>query len=251
MNNMTVDGSYFNNSFGLGSAPGERTNVAPISLESIEQMQVSVAPFDVRQGSFIGAAVNTVTRSGTNQLTASFYHRMRNEDFVGTEAEARPSIPARSPSATRACGGRADRQEQAVRLRQLRERGRQAAADDIPRQSGGEPVAGSVTSVLESDLTALSSFLKQNFRYDTGAFDGSHRPDSGQALSAEDRLNLTNNNKISFRYNQLDSSATTTSRARRRRGAAAPLRHRLSRLRRTPTTRFSRTSSRGSANGTR
>ena len=56
LNNMTVDGSYFNNSFGLGSAPGERTNVAPISLESIEQIQVSVAPFDVRQGSFIGAA---------------------------------------------------------------------------------------------------------------------------------------------------------------------------------------------------
>src|SRR5262245_4651923 len=81
LNNMTVDGSYFNNSFGLGSAPGERTNVAPISLESIEQVQVSVAPFDVRQGSFIGAAVNTVTRSGANQLSASFYHRMRNEDF--------------------------------------------------------------------------------------------------------------------------------------------------------------------------
>ena len=93
LNNMTVDGSYFNNSFGLGSAPGERTNVAPISLESIEQVQVSVAPFDVRQGSFIGAAVNTVTRSGTNQLTASFYHRMRNEDFVGTEARGQTVNP--------------------------------------------------------------------------------------------------------------------------------------------------------------
>ena len=44
LNNITVDGSYFNNSFGLGSAPGERTNVAPISMEAIEQVQVSVAP---------------------------------------------------------------------------------------------------------------------------------------------------------------------------------------------------------------
>src|SRR5262249_31657511 len=78
LNNMTIDGSYFNNSFGLGSAPGERTNVAPISLESLEQVQVSIAPYDVRQGSFIGAAVNSVTRSGTNKFSASVYHRMRN-----------------------------------------------------------------------------------------------------------------------------------------------------------------------------
>ena len=137
LNNMTVDGSYFNNSFGLGSAPGERTNVAPISLESIEQVQVSVAPFDVRQGSFIGAAVNTVTRSGTNQLTASFYHRLRNEDFVGTEARrpGRQSGHLQLPQHGRV-GRRPDRQEPAVRLWQLRERGRQAAADDVPRQQG-------------------------------------------------------------------------------------------------------------------
>ncbi len=86
MNNMTVNGAAFNNSFGLGGQPGERTGVAPISLEAIEQVQVSIAPYDVRQGNFVGASVDTITRSGTNSLRGSVYHRFRNEDFVGTEA---------------------------------------------------------------------------------------------------------------------------------------------------------------------
>src|SRR5262245_50786745 len=87
MNNITVDGAYFNNSFGLRNAPGDTSGVAPISLEAIEQVQVSVAPYDVRQGNFVGAGVNTVTRSGTNKISASVYRRFRNEDFVGTEAK--------------------------------------------------------------------------------------------------------------------------------------------------------------------
>src|SRR5918996_1772109 len=93
LNNITVDGSYFNNSFGLAGAPGERTGVAPISLEAIEQVQVNVAPFDVRQGNFVGAGVNTVTRSGTNRFVASAYHRLRDQDFVGTEARGLPFNP--------------------------------------------------------------------------------------------------------------------------------------------------------------
>src|SRR4029077_15795497 len=76
--NITVDGSYFNGTFGLDTAtggPGDRAGVAPISLEAIEQIQVSVAPYDVRQGNFTGANINTVTRSGTNKFTGSFYTR--------------------------------------------------------------------------------------------------------------------------------------------------------------------------------
>ena len=93
MNNITVDGSSFNNSFGLGGQPGDRTGVAPISLEAIEQIQVNVAPYDVRQGSFIGAGINTVTRSGTNRVVGAFYHRFRDQDWVGTDAAGQTINP--------------------------------------------------------------------------------------------------------------------------------------------------------------
>ena len=86
MNNITVDGSYFNNSFGLGGQPGDRTGVAPISLDAIEQVQVSVAPYDCAPGQLRRRRLNTVTRSGTNTFTASVYRRMRNESYVGTNA---------------------------------------------------------------------------------------------------------------------------------------------------------------------
>ena len=86
MNNITVDGSYFNNSFGLAPAR-RRTGVAPISMEAIEQIQVNVAPYDVRQGNFVGAGVNTVTRSGTNQLAASGLLPVPQPGLVGTKAK--------------------------------------------------------------------------------------------------------------------------------------------------------------------
>ena len=83
-----MDGSYFNNSFGLGVTTGgigDRTGVAPISLEAIEQVQVNVAPYDVRQGNFTGAGVNTVTRSGTNNFTGSGYYRYPQRKLFGPD----------------------------------------------------------------------------------------------------------------------------------------------------------------------
>ena len=79
--NFTVDGANFNNDFGLSSnLPGGGN---PISIEAIDEMQVVIAPYDVRQTNFIGGGVNAITKSGTNTFKGSAYVFHRNENMRG------------------------------------------------------------------------------------------------------------------------------------------------------------------------
>ncbi len=206
MNNITVDGSSFNNSFGLGGQPGDRTGVAAISLEALEQIQVNVAPFDVRQGSFIGAGVNSVTRSGTNRLVASGYHRFRDQEWVGTEAKGQTVNPG--TFTFRNTGGYVS--GPIVRNKLFAFANYEDQSDKRPlttfrSNNGGEPVGGQVTRVLASDLSALSSFLNSKFNYDTGPFDGIDDETPAKRFLIRSDYNLNNANKVSFRYTHLNS----------------------------------------------
>ncbi|MCH8487206.1 MAG: carboxypeptidase-like regulatory domain-containing protein, partial [Candidatus Cyclonatronum sp.] len=82
-NNYTIDGNVYNNNFGLGNAQFAAGN--PISIDVIEEVQINLAPYDVRQGGFTGANVNAITRSGTNQFRGTGYIFYRNQDFLGTK----------------------------------------------------------------------------------------------------------------------------------------------------------------------
>ncbi|NHF59345.1 TonB-dependent receptor plug domain-containing protein [Flavobacteriaceae bacterium TP-CH-4] len=83
-NNFSLDGAIFNNPFGLDAAtPGGQTNAQPISLDAIDQIQVTTAPYDVTQAGFTGASVNAVTKSGTNEFYGTVYGFFRNDDLTG------------------------------------------------------------------------------------------------------------------------------------------------------------------------
>jgi carboxypeptidase family protein len=209
--NMTVDGSYFNNSFGLGVTTGgigDRTGVAPISLEAIEQVQVSVAPYDVRQGSFTGAGVNTVTRSGTNSLTASVYHRQRNQSYVGTDAAGQTVNPGTfNTTVTGTWAGGPIVKNKLFAFGAFEKQEDSRPLTTFASNPGGAPVTGNTTRVLTSDLSGLSNFLNTNFHYDTGPFDNIPKLTPAKPWMLKGDYNVNSANKVTFRYNQLNSSS--------------------------------------------
>jgi hypothetical protein len=209
LNNITVDGSYFNNSFGLGSGsnPGGRTGVSPISLDAIDQISINVAPYDVRQGNFVGAGINTVTRSGTNEFTGSVYGFSRNNTLVGTKAGEKDFNP-----------GEFDYKQYGFRLGgpiiknklfffgSFEDEKNISPGTVFRANTGNEKTEGNVTRVLSSDLDGLSKFLKDKYGYETGPYQGYDHTTSATKFLTKLDWNINDKNKFSLRYNHLDSS---------------------------------------------
>ena len=91
-NNIQIDGAVNNDLFGLAATgtPGGQANTQPISIDAIQQIQLVVSPYDIRQGGFTGGGVNVVTRSGTNAFSGSIYGTKRDESFVGKNVPGFP-----------------------------------------------------------------------------------------------------------------------------------------------------------------
>lgn len=82
-NSVTIDGAAFNNNFGLSSNALPGGSAQPVSLDAIAEVSVNIAPYDVRQSQFTGAAINAVTKSGDNKWKASVYSYLRPKSFTG------------------------------------------------------------------------------------------------------------------------------------------------------------------------
>ena len=209
LNNITVDGSYFNNSFGLGSGsnPGGRTGVSPISLDAIEQISVNVAPYDVRQGNFTGAGVNTVTRSGTNEFSGSAYYFTRNNDNVGKIAGENRFDPGtfNYNQVGFRVGGPIIKNKLFF-FASFEDEKEARPGTTWKANSGTDPITGNVTRVLASDLDGLSSYLKSKFNYETGPYQGYDNLTVGTKFLVKLDYNINDKNKLSLRYNHLNSS---------------------------------------------
>ena len=165
----------------------------------------------MRQGSFIGAGVNTVTRSGTNRLSGSFYHRFRDQDWVGTEAAGQVVNPG--TFTFRNTGGWASGpilKNKWFAFGNYEDQMDKRPLTTFRANTGGEPIGGQVDACARRRIsTALSTFLKTNFDYDTGPFDGISDETPAKRFLLRSDYNINNSNKVSFRYNYLDSFSDT------------------------------------------
>jgi hypothetical protein len=204
-NNITIDGAIFNNSFGLSGTIGGQANAQPISLDAIDQIQVSIAPFDVRQGSFTGAGVNAVTRSGTNKFSASVYGFYRNQDFVGKKVQDSNSpIPTFNLyNVGFRFGGPIIKDKLFFFVNAERERRNDPPTNNYTANRGTP--GSTVSGVAASDLDALSTFLTSNYGYNPGPYEGYTLASNSDKITAKLDWNISQNHRFNVKYNYLKS----------------------------------------------
>jgi len=208
-NNITVDGANFNNAFGLSGTLGGQTSSQPISLDAIEQIQVSVSPFDVRQGGFSGAGVNTVTRSGTNEFKGTIYTYLRSPDMQGyilhTTQLVKPDFNYNLRGAS--AGGPIIKDKLFFFVSCEQERITKPATTYTANTPGGTAVPGAVSQVVADTLNALRNFLMTKYGYDPGSYQGYNYRTQSDKITARIDWNINSKNTFTVKYNYLKSLA--------------------------------------------
>jgi hypothetical protein len=204
-NSISVDGSYFNNSFGLDDpAPGGQTNAEPIPFDAVEQVQVSIAPFDVREGGFTGAGINTVTKSGTNKFRGSLYSYHRNESMIGNSVRgqdviANPDLSFQQTGFT--VSGPIIKNKLFFFINGELER-REDPGTNYVANRGGDAAFGE-SRVSSTTMDAMRQRMIAVYGYDPGLYEGFiHKTDNDKLIMKLD-WNISEAHNLTFRYNYL------------------------------------------------
>ncbi|MEH6536606.1 MAG: carboxypeptidase regulatory-like domain-containing protein [Psychroserpens sp.] len=205
-NNFSLDGAIFNNPFGLDAAqPGGQTNSSPISIDAIDQITVTTAPYDVTQSGFTGASVNAVTKSGTNEFHGTVYGFFRNESFTGKKVRGedvvRPDLEQNQYGLS--VGGPIIKNKLFFFANfEKDERTDLGSNGWVPNTGSG---AINESRVLESDLIAVQQALI-GIDYNPGSYQGfTFGSESTKGIIKLD-WNINDNNRLAIIYNWLDAS---------------------------------------------
>ena len=201
--NFTVDGANFNNNFGLSeSLPGGGN---PISLEAIEEMQVVISPYDVRQTNFIGGGVNAITKSGTNLFRGSAYFYHRNENLRGDAVNHEQIGQAREKDRVSTYGFTASGPIVKDKLFFF-VNGEMTKKPTIVNRwvasaHGDGDAEHYVSRTLLSDLQRVSDFVREKYGYNTGSFTHFPADENNYKILARLDWNITEMHHLALRYN--------------------------------------------------
>ena len=211
LNNVTIDGSVFNNGFGLGSesVAGGRTNSTAISLDAIQEVQVNIAPYDVRQSGFVGSGINAVTRSGTNEYSGSVYTFFRNNSktFNGSSVSGQDiTLGTFKENVYGARIGGPLIKDKLFFFANYEQVSRVEPAQTWYSNGSPEASAGDQTNrVLYQDMVDMSKFMQDKFGYTTGPFENYDDETTSKKFLVRLDYNLNDKNKLTLRYTHHDS----------------------------------------------
>jgi len=214
-NNVQVDGANFNNGFGLNDNP--LPGGGGLSLDAIEEIQVNIAPYDVRQGGFTGAGINAVTRSGTNTFSGSAYYYFRHQGIAGSKINGDKVENPKAASYTKGfrLGGPIIRNKLFffINAEHIDNSGALGGAVNLWRASenGVADPDNNIARTKRSDLEAVRNHLIDQWGYDPGAYEGYATDTKNKTRSYLARIdwNISNNHKLAIRYNQVDNDYPT------------------------------------------
>ncbi len=205
-NSIQIDGAVNNDLFAISdaSAPGGAAETQPISLDAIEELQLVVSPYDVRQGMFTGGGINAVTRSGSNRVSGTGYYFGREEALVGEISDRGAVIPL---------GPFSDQQGGfSVGGPIVRNRAFFFANLDFGRREtpSGFSIIGTGQSFgRTAEAQRFVSILQNRYNYNPGAGDDPFREfvrttDNNKIFVRAD-LNLSSNHRMTVRHNYIDA----------------------------------------------
>ena len=201
--NFTVDGANFNNNFGLSSnLPGGGN---PISIDAIEELQVVISPYDVRQTNFIGGGVNAITKSGTNTFKGSAYVYHRNENMRGDTVEGEQIGGARAKDRSTTYGFTAGGPIIKNKLCFFINGEYSKVPTVVNRWQGSANGVADPTNYISrtrlADLQRVSDFVKSKYGYDTGSWTDFPANENNMKILARIDWNISSKHKLALRYN--------------------------------------------------
>ena len=192
--NFTIDGANFNNNFGLSSnLPGGGN---PVSIEAIDEIQIVISPFDVRQTNFIGGGINAITKSGTNTYKGTAYIYHQNENMRGDAIDRETILGAREKDQSTTYGftiGGPIIKNKLFFFANGELQNTPAIANRWRASEDGVANADAyISRATVADLQNVSDIAKERYGYDTGSFSSFPSDNKNTKLLARIDWNINN-----------------------------------------------------------
>ena len=210
-NNFTVDGADFNNSFGIGS--NLPAGGSPISLDAVEEISVSITPFDIRQSGFIGSAINAVTRAGTNTFSGSVWKYFRNQNQRGDKVEEAKFLrPTEEYTMYGFRMGGPIIKNKLFFFINYETEDQPKSIQNFFAATAAAPYgsAANIVRPTADSLDYISKFLFDNYGYVTGPYQGYVPSITRTKYLARIDWNINNKNRMNIRYSQVEGGEPFT-----------------------------------------